>query len=190
MPADVTHKKRPLNGLLNGISNNSITDIETVIELGRSNLASSDPSDLHSSDVFCEILFEAFECTKGIKYLNESIQTRRRILARRPPKLPRLFIVDEHLLSFDHPLRDISRTLFARSARNDRTTSPRFSTMLVSVWACRINSILRAYGHFLPEIIYSVRDCVVNDDGLITSNCRRGNTSHSCSRYRRHKSPR
>ena len=99
MPADVIQKKRPLDGLLDGIRNNSITDIEAAIDLGRFNLASSDPSDLQSSDVFCEILFEAFERTKGIKYLDDSIHTRRRILARRPPKLPRLFIVVEHLLS-------------------------------------------------------------------------------------------
>ena len=99
MPANVTQKKRALDSLLHGIRNKSVTDIEAAIKLGRSILASSDPSDLRSSDVFREILFEASKCTRNIKFLNESIQVQRQILARRPPKLRRLCIVVEHLKS-------------------------------------------------------------------------------------------
>ena len=75
---------RPLDGLLDGLLNNSVTDIEA--ESGRSILASSDPSNLESSCEFGDILFEAFERTKNIEYLNESIDTFHQLLARRPPK--------------------------------------------------------------------------------------------------------
>ena len=68
----------------------SITDIEEAIELGRSILASSDPSDQQSSShEFGEILFKAFEHTRNINYLNESIHTHRQLLACQPPKLLR-----------------------------------------------------------------------------------------------------
>ena len=90
LPADVAQKTRPLDKLLNEIRNFSITGIEEAIELGRSILASSDPSDLESSREFGEILFEAFDRTQNINYLNESILTFRQILARRPPKIPRM----------------------------------------------------------------------------------------------------
>ena len=90
LPADVAQKTRPLDKLLNEIRNFSITGIEEAIKLGRSILASSDPSDLESSREFGEILFEAFERTQNINYLNESILTFRQILARRPPKIPRM----------------------------------------------------------------------------------------------------
>jgi tetratricopeptide (TPR) repeat protein len=89
VPADVGQKTRPLDGLLDGIRNNSITDIEEAIELGRSILASSDPSDLQSSHEFGEILFEAFKRTKNINYLNESIHILRQLVARRPPMILR-----------------------------------------------------------------------------------------------------
>jgi CHAT domain-containing protein len=87
--ADETQEMRPLEGLLDEIRNNSITDIEEAVECGRSILASSDPSDLHTPRHFSNILFEAFERTKKIEYLNESIDTLRQLLARRPPKLLR-----------------------------------------------------------------------------------------------------
>ena len=90
LPADVAQKTRPLDKLLNEIRNFSITGIEEAIKLGRSILASSDPSDLESSREFGEILFEAFDRTQNINYLNESILTFRQILARRPPKIPRM----------------------------------------------------------------------------------------------------
>jgi tetratricopeptide (TPR) repeat protein len=90
--ADVTQKTRPLDELLDGIHNHSITDIEEAIELGRSILASSDPSDLQSSHEFSKILYGAFQRTKNIKYLNESIHTLRQLLARRPPTFLRYWM--------------------------------------------------------------------------------------------------
>ena len=91
LPAGAAQKPNPLGELLDGIRNYSITDIAETIELGRSIVASSDPSDLESclvsSHIFGRILFEAFERTKNIDYLNESIDTLRQLLARRPPKM-------------------------------------------------------------------------------------------------------
>ena len=98
-PANIaqTRKTCPLYDLLDGIRNYSITDIEGAIELGRS--LSSDPSDLESSFHFGEILFEAFERTKNINYLNESIHTSRQLLARRLPKFLRVGPISRLLVS-------------------------------------------------------------------------------------------
>ena len=93
-----------LDGLLDGICNNNITDIEEAIESGRSILASSDLSDLRAPQVFGDILFEAFDRTKNIEYLNESIDTLRPLLTRRPQKLRRIDVI---LL--------LLRSLFSRS---------------------------------------------------------------------------
>ena len=101
LPAHVTQKMPPLEELLDRIRNNSITDIEEAIELGRSILASSDPSDLESSSEFCDILYEAFERTRNINYLNESIDTLRQLLARRPPKFLRLAMIGLLLSSLE-----------------------------------------------------------------------------------------
>ena len=86
-PVDIARKTRPLLKLRDGIHNFSITDIEGAIKLGRS--LSSDPSDLMSLFVFGLILLEAFERTKNINYLNESIHTSRQILEHRPSKFLR-----------------------------------------------------------------------------------------------------
>ena len=96
LPADVT---RPLGRLLEGISNNSVTDIKAATELGRSILASSNPSDLHSSFEFGAILYEAFERTQNIDYLDESITTLRQLLAYQPPKLLRICTILELFIS-------------------------------------------------------------------------------------------
>ena len=101
LPAHVTQKMPPLEELLDRIRNNSITDIEEAIELGRSILASSDPSDLESSSEFCNILHEAFERTRNINYLNESIDTLRQLLVRRPPKFLRLGMTGRLLSSLE-----------------------------------------------------------------------------------------
>ena len=96
-PANISQETRPLDDLLSGIRNYSITDIEGAIELGRS--LSSDLSDLDSSSEFGQILFEAFKHTKNINHLNESIHTYRQLLSRRPPKLLRLLTITGLLLS-------------------------------------------------------------------------------------------
>ena len=90
---------RPLEELLDRIPTNSVTDIEEAVELGRSILASSDPSDLQSSYEFCKILYEAFKRTRNIDYLNESIDTLHQILARQPVKMLRLDLIDDLLSS-------------------------------------------------------------------------------------------
>ena len=83
-PVDVAFETLPLQKLLNGIRDFSITDIEGEIKLGRS--LSYDPSDLNSSYEFGLVLFEAFKRTKNIDYLNESISTYRQLLEHRLPK--------------------------------------------------------------------------------------------------------
>ena len=80
LPSDIC-QKAALEELLDGFRNDSTTDIEGTIELGRSILASSDPDDLLSSHDFCLILFEAFNRTQNINYLNEPINTLRLLLA-------------------------------------------------------------------------------------------------------------
>ena len=83
----VVPQKTPLRELLDGIRNNSTTDIEGTIELGRSILASSHRDDPTSTLYFYDILFEAFERTQNINYLNESIDTLRPLLALQSPNL-------------------------------------------------------------------------------------------------------
>ena len=84
----VVVKTHPLNELRDRICNFGITDLEGAIELGRS--LSSDPSDLDSSLEFSFILFEAFEQTKNIDHLNESIHMFRQILEHQPQEFMRL----------------------------------------------------------------------------------------------------
>ncbi|KAH9171427.1 CHAT domain-containing protein [Lactarius sanguifluus] len=74
-----------LEGLLSGIRNNDITNIDEVLKLGRTIITSSIPMHpLASSlfEVFGDLLFEAFQRTKKIEYLNESISTRRQLFGR------------------------------------------------------------------------------------------------------------
>ena len=78
-------RTRPLDELFHRIRNCDINDIDEVIELGRTTLSSSDPSDLYVPQVFGEILFGAFERTNKIEYLNESINTYRQLLAHPIP---------------------------------------------------------------------------------------------------------
>ncbi|KAI9454283.1 CHAT domain-containing protein [Lactarius psammicola] len=73
-----------LKGLLSGIHDGDITEIDEAIEKGRSAVASA-PRNLFTSCnflLFGEILFEGFERTKNIEYLNESISTHRQVLER------------------------------------------------------------------------------------------------------------
>ena len=96
---DSAQKTHPLDGLLGGIRNNSITDVEEAIELGRSILASSDSKDLQSSREFSKILFEAFVRTKNFNYLNESIHRSRQLLMRQLPMLLRIGTILRHFMS-------------------------------------------------------------------------------------------
>jgi CHAT domain-containing protein len=72
--------------LLSGILNNAdITKAVETVEEGRTILASCDlrhPRAPHPLADFADVLFEAFQRTKNIEYLNESISTCRQVLAR------------------------------------------------------------------------------------------------------------
>ncbi|KAH8978738.1 CHAT domain-containing protein [Lactarius hatsudake] len=79
-----------LEGLLSGIRNNDITNIDEALELGRTIFTSSIPMHpLASSlfEAFGDLLFQAFERTKKIEYLNESISTRRQLQVFGRPSL-------------------------------------------------------------------------------------------------------
>jgi hypothetical protein len=91
--SEITRETHPFDRLLNGIRNNDINDIDEGIELGRTILASPDPSDLDAQLAFGDILFEAFERTNKKGYLNKSITTHRQILARPLPKLLRFSVI-------------------------------------------------------------------------------------------------
>ncbi|KAN0140705.1 CHAT domain containing protein [Lactarius tabidus] len=90
---------RTFDGLLSGIQNDDITDIDEAIKLGRSILASSDPSDLHAPQVFCDILLEAFERTNNIEYLKESIDALRYLWARPFPKFLHFLVIARLVIS-------------------------------------------------------------------------------------------
>ena len=89
------------------ICDNSTTNIGEIIELGRSILAFTYPCDSEtsvlSSDLFGDILYQAFKRTKNIDYLNESIHTFRQLLERRPPMYLRIGMIGGLLKSLhDH----------------------------------------------------------------------------------------
>ncbi|KAI9430363.1 hypothetical protein BJY52DRAFT_1219327 [Lactarius psammicola] len=73
-----------LKGLLSRIRDGDITEIDEAIKKGRS-VVDSAPRNLFTSYTFLlfgDILFEAFERTNKIEYLNESISTHRQVLER------------------------------------------------------------------------------------------------------------
>jgi CHAT domain-containing protein len=104
LPSRPVPAEMPLDRLLEGIRNNKITDIDEAIEKGRI-LASSNPNDPNAPLLFGEILFEAFERTNKIGYLNESIDISRQLLAGPLRK---------HLRLYAHAL--LSRSLATRAA--------------------------------------------------------------------------
>ncbi|KAN0142079.1 CHAT domain containing protein [Lactarius tabidus] len=89
----LTQETHTLDGLLDGIRNNDMTDIDEAIGKGRNILALSDPSDLDAPLVFGEILFEAFERTNRIEYLNELINTDHQLLTCPLPKFQRFPVI-------------------------------------------------------------------------------------------------
>jgi tetratricopeptide (TPR) repeat protein len=96
MPADdseLTQETHTLDGLLDGIRNNDMTDIDEVMGKGRNILASSDPSDLGAPLLFGEILFEAFERTNKIEYLHELINADHQLLTCPLPKFQRFPVI-------------------------------------------------------------------------------------------------
>ncbi|KAI9454286.1 hypothetical protein BJY52DRAFT_1417909 [Lactarius psammicola] len=73
-----------LEELLLGIRDGDITEIDEAIEKGRSAVASAQRNLFTSYTflLFGDILFEAFERTNKVEYLNESISTHRQVLER------------------------------------------------------------------------------------------------------------
>ncbi|KAH8991557.1 CHAT domain-containing protein [Lactarius akahatsu] len=85
-------KNELLEGLLSRIRNNDMTKIDKAIEEARSILPSSAPTDpyaTHHCKLFGCVLFDVFERTRKIKYLNESISTLRRVFEHPLPQYRR-----------------------------------------------------------------------------------------------------
>ncbi|KAH9032345.1 CHAT domain-containing protein [Lactarius deliciosus] len=132
-----------LEELLSGIRNIYITEIDEAIEMGRTVLASA-PTNLLTSgllDVFGLILFEAFQRTNKIEYLNESISTHSQVFERLSTHFLRSRI-REHLIQSlltrfvslpDHRTRDLDEVmkLLSQSVNDAHLTLPtRFE------WSC------------------------------------------------------
>ena len=76
-----------LRGLLSGMPKNDITKIDEAIRKGRtilSSAASKHPLASHLFELFGSVLFEAFERTRKIEYLDESIRSFRQVLEYYP----------------------------------------------------------------------------------------------------------
>jgi hypothetical protein len=94
-----------MRDLLFGIHNtNDTTEIDKAVVKGRSIALASPPTDTPILELFGRILFEAFNRTKKIEYLNESISVRRQEIESPLPQAERFLILPE-----------FSRALLARS---------------------------------------------------------------------------
>jgi hypothetical protein len=79
LPENDTQTRGRMNDLLFGIHNtDDTTEIDEAIEKGRSILASS--PDTATLSLFSDLLYEAFNRTTKIEYLNESISTYRQLI--------------------------------------------------------------------------------------------------------------
>jgi hypothetical protein len=164
----------PLNAILDGIRNDVITDIDEAVELGRSILGSSDPNDLRAPAEFGDILSEAFKRTDNIEYVNESISTRRQILARPLPKLLRLTVtirlaislLDRSEISPKYQTRDAHEVVELHSQfLNDSDGTGRLSPLNRFNIACSWASLARASKHPSVSTAYetalsSMKDCL------------------------------
>ncbi len=133
--------------LLSGIRNNDISKIDEAIELGRTVLPSA-PRELlasHLCELFGNILFEAFQRTNKIDYLNESISTHRQVLEHPSPQALRsrtLQQLGQSLLaryrSFPgHRTQDLEELvkLLSQFYVNDRHASPPIRFHFAYIWA-------------------------------------------------------
>ncbi|KAH9011758.1 hypothetical protein EDB84DRAFT_1583248 [Lactarius hengduanensis] len=155
-----------LKGLLSGIRNNDITNIDEALELGRTLFTSSSipmhPLASSLFEAFGGLLFEAFQRTKKIEYLNESISTRRQLIGRLSPQSVRVkltwglsatlltrFQVLESLPS--HRTQDLDEALELLSQRaNDRDENFTDRLRFACYWASlsrltRHHSVSTAY---------------------------------------------
>jgi hypothetical protein len=83
--SEVSQQKELLEGLFSGIPNDDVAKMDEALEKGRAILASSPPRHMLSSspfESFACILFEAYQRTNKIEYLNESISTLRQAFQR------------------------------------------------------------------------------------------------------------
>src|SRR6266702_163853 len=143
----VYKKMELLEGLLSGIRNSDITKIDEAIKEGRTILASSYPSKwfaCHPFELFGEILFEAFQRTNKIEYLDESINARRRALEHPSPQWLRFTTLSPLSLSLldrsesfpGHCTQDLDEglELLSRCVNDGHASLPdRFQ--LASLWA-------------------------------------------------------
>jgi CHAT domain-containing protein len=162
----ILEKTERLGGLLSGIRNNDITNIDEAIKEGRiilaSSASSSAPRDLltpwhHVS--FGDILIAAYMRTRKIEYLNESISTHRQVLDGPLPHLLRLVTLNRLSLSLltrsmsfrCHRPQDVDEglELVSQCINNGHANLPyRFQSAGVSAFIARLTrhpSVFTAY---------------------------------------------
>jgi hypothetical protein len=167
----VPSEEHPLSGLLEGIRNDSITDIDEAIERGRSVLASCRPSDTNVPVLLFGVIFvEAYKRTNKIEYLNESIDTLRQLLARPLPKVVHIAVCSllssslatRSQISPVHRMEDIHETveLFPHII-ND--TSGLLSLPYRFHFACFWVSVARATQHPSVPTVYETAFSLMQD---------------------------
>jgi CHAT domain-containing protein len=162
----ILQKTEHLGGLLSGIRNNDITNIDEAIEEGRIILASSTssfvPRDMLTPwhrVTFGDILIAAYMRTRKIEYLNESISTHRRVLDGPSPHFLRLVTLNRLSLSLltrsmsfrCHRPQDVDEglELVSQCINNGHANLPyRFQSAGVSAFIARLTrhpSVCTAY---------------------------------------------
>src|SRR6266702_5166634 len=164
-------KVKLFEGLLSGIPNNDITKIDEAIEKGRTVLASFGPRDPLTScffELFGEVLWEAFERTNKIKYLNELISTRHQAFEYSLSPLFRFTILAQLSLSLvtrsesfpGHNTQDLDEGLELLSqCANDGHTSLPVRFQLASWWA----SVARRTQHSSVSTAYKSAVSLMQD---------------------------
>ncbi|KAI9433914.1 hypothetical protein H4582DRAFT_2185111 [Lactarius indigo] len=97
-----------LNGLVSGIRDNDMTDIDETVGMGRRILASPIPIISPASllfEAFADLLLKAFRRTRKIEYLDESISTRRQIFGRPSLHIGGIQAIQESFRHLAHPLQ-------------------------------------------------------------------------------------
>ena len=98
------------------INDGDTVKIDEAIKKGRSITTSASSSEPPVLDRFCDILSEAFDRTKKIEYLNESISIRRQLIETPRPHVQRLRTLPPFPI-LAHPLPLLSRLPHTRSRR-------------------------------------------------------------------------
>jgi hypothetical protein len=144
-PPEYTQAADKMEDLLFEIRNtDDTTEIDEAIEKGRSILASSPDEFIHR--LFGSLLFKAFDRTKKIQYLNESISVCRQLIESPLPQAQRFLI-----------LPDLSRSLLARSQyfpdyrTQDQGWNFPPSVSAAHLFVCPIDSSLHACGQIMRD---------------------------------------